>query len=80
MEFRQYLTNNADLIMKQNQANIHCSTNFLSINSNNLFQAPVLFNSVTDNSLPHNSDLKRNYFDDFLKIAKMFTPGIMYNN
>ena len=37
MEYRQYLTNNANSIMKKNQENIHCSTNFLSLHSNNLF-------------------------------------------
>ena len=80
MEYRQSLTNNASLIMKNNQTNIRCSTNFLSLHSNNLFQTPILFNSVIDNPLPHNSDLKSNYLDNFIQIAKMFTPGIMYNN
>ena len=80
MEYRQYLTNNATLIMKNNQsnANINCSTNFLQ--TNNVLSFPVLFKSVTDKPLPHNSDLKQNFLDYYIKMSSMFSPGIIHNN
>ena len=80
MEYRQYLINNATVIMNNNQsnANINCSPTFLSINNNRL-SLPVLFKSVTDQPLPHNSDLKKIFLDYYIKISNMFSPGIMHN-
>ena len=80
MKYRQYLTNNAESIMKNNlmNANINCSTNFLQIDSINQSSTPFLFKSIIEPSLIDNSNLKKNYLDNLIELAKMFTPGIMY--
>lgn len=82
MEFRQYLTNNANSIMKNSltNANVNCATSFLQINSNYPLITPVLFNSTNDQPLPYNSDLKKSFLDYYIKISSLFSPGIMSNN
>jgi hypothetical protein len=81
MEYRKYLTNNSNTIIKMNQTNV-CQNNSDIFNLNysiKTISTPVLLNSVKSPPLAYNSDLKKNYLDEYLKQSTMFTPGIMYN-
>ena len=82
MEYRQYLIHNSNTIIEDNlaAANANCVNTFAPIYTTNTLYTPVFFNSINDQPLPHNSDLKKNYLDDYIKISKMFTPGIMQIN
>ena len=80
MEYRKYLTNNSNNIIKENQvsANAYCSNTFLPIDNQNTLSNPIVFKFISDPS-PYNSDLKLNYLNDYVKTAELFTPGIIRN-
>ena len=80
MEYRQYLTNNSNTIIKNNQsaANIYCS-NTLITPDNNILSPPILFNSIYDNPPDYdNNNLKKYFLNIYRTISGMFTPGIRY--
>ena len=83
MEYRHYLMNNSDNIIKYNQllANANCSNTILPEINQFTQPPPILFNSITDKPLPYdtNSDLKLNYLNKLLFIAGMSAPSIIYN-
>ncbi len=80
MDYRMYLTNNAKFIIKNNEynANKNCYNKFAQENTNISF--PILFKSVCDKPLPHNSDLKKIFLDYYIKLSSMFSPGIVNHN
>ena len=77
MEYRNYLTNNSNTIIKINQSNV-CDNIFNPNYIVKTISTPVLLNSIKSPPLPHNSDLKKNFLDEYLKQSTQFAPGIMY--
>tara|TARA_B100001287_G_scaffold53863_1_gene42546 strand:- start:2535 stop:2909 length:375 start_codon:yes stop_codon:yes gene_type:complete len=65
-EYRKYLVDNADSIIKQNQINAcdQCSNCKLDVDHNKYPQAPYIYNSSNEKSQPYgyeDSDLKNLY-------------------
>jgi hypothetical protein len=56
-------TNNSNTIIKNNQvqANSNCSNISAPIYNTNTIFTPILYKSIMDKPLPHNSDLKKNF-------------------
>ena len=81
MTYRQYLTNNADTIIKNNQnaAAGNCS-NIIPLSNEEMPSSPILFTSITTNPSIYDkpSDLKYNFLNNYLTLAKQSTPGIQY--
>jgi hypothetical protein len=80
-QYRKYLTENADSIIKYNQlsSSEDCSgTNSIYSNGEEkLSNSPFVYKSALDNSRPYgyeNSDLKNNYLTKFQLDARMVTP------
>ena len=91
-EYRRYLTNNAENIMKQNSASSCdqcCGCPAVYRNANEALSEekiqtqnnePFLFKSCTDNSMPfgyENSDLKQIYLNDTQLQYRLSAPTIM---
>jgi hypothetical protein len=83
MEYRHYLMNNSDNIIKYNQlqAKASCSNTLMPFENSYVQSSPVIFNSVTDQPLSYdsNSDLKLNHLNKLLFVANMSAPSIQYN-
>lgn len=81
MAYRQYLTNNADTIIKNSQtaAAGNCS-NIIPLSGEKMPSSPILFNSITDNPSVYDkpSDLKDNFLNKYVMSARQSTPGIQY--
>ena len=82
MEYRHYLMNNADNIIKHNQivANTNCTNtpnllNDFKYQNNPLFLDSIKITSYNDNN---NSDLKQNYLNNVYIKSNMYTPIIKY--
>jgi hypothetical protein len=82
MAYRQYLINNADTIIKNNQtAAIGNCSNIVPIVANNPpTSPPILYTSIVSNPSEHdnNSDLKDTYLNNYIRISQMSSPGIYY--
>ena len=82
MEYRQYLINNADNIIENNQlsANINCSQSLTQNDNTYMSSSPIIFHSIINPPLPYdsNSDLKLNYLNRLLFISNMSSPEIRY--
>jgi hypothetical protein len=80
-QYRKYLTENADSIIKYNQlaSSEDCSgsNSIYSNGEEKLSNSPFVYKSALDNSRPYgyeNSDLKNNYLTKFQLDARMVTP------
>ena len=81
MEYRQFLTNNADKIIEKTQvvSTDSCRTQFNTY-YNIIKSPPILFNSINDDPPEFdNSDLKQKFLKWYRSFANKFTPGIIYN-
>tara|TARA_B110001450_G_scaffold256350_2_gene286456 strand:- start:9201 stop:9641 length:441 start_codon:yes stop_codon:yes gene_type:complete len=89
LDYRRYLQNNADSIIKNNQLNacdecsacphIDNSNPILNSNDNNQLNQPYIFNSILSNNQPYGyetSDLKNIYISRQQLEAKMHAPRI----
>jgi antitoxin component HigA of HigAB toxin-antitoxin module len=88
-QYRQYLQNNADTIIKNNQENacFECSTcNYLNntnTNVNTNVNTPYIFNYTISKDQPYgyeNSDLKNLYLSKQKLNSVLNTPRIQINN
>jgi hypothetical protein len=86
-EYRKYMTENADQIIKMNQLSAcdQCSTvsnmkdNSSDINNNSTSNVPFIFKSSSDKSMPtgyETSDLKNIYLSQFQLQSRMTTPVV----
>jgi len=83
-DYRKYLTNNADNIIKYNQLSACdecCSTlqTYNNDNTNNTNNTPFLYKSCLDESKPfgyETSDLKEMYLSEYQLQNRMITPVI----
>jgi hypothetical protein len=80
-QYRKYLTENADSIIKYNQfsSSEDCSggNSIYSNGEEKLSNSPFVYKSALDNSRPYgyeNSDLKNSYLSKFQLEARMVTP------
>lgn len=80
-EYRRYLTNNADSIIKYNQlsASEDCSggNSDYSVGQETLANSPYVFKNCFEKSRPYgyeNSDLKNSYLSKFELQSRMVTP------
>jgi hypothetical protein len=80
-QYRKYLTQNADSIIKYNQfsSSEDCSgsNSIYSNGEEKLSNSPFVYKSALDNSRPYgyeNSDLKNSYLSKFQLEARMVTP------
>jgi hypothetical protein len=85
-EYRQYLQNNANNIMKYNtMESIYASGNnpYTLVNNETSKNVPFLYTSTHDNSQPkygfNNSDLKMNYLTREQLQSRMIAPSISTN-
>lgn len=82
-EYRKYLQDNADSIVKFNQLNaINQSSSYVSVDDTeekNKHLTPYLYKSALENSRPfgyESSDLKNDYVSSVQLQSRMFTPVI----
>ena len=82
MKYRQFLTQNADAIIINNQALAtgNCSDIITILNKNPLPPVPLLLRSITDHPHPNDnqSDIKDIYLQAYIDTAKTATPVIRY--
>ena len=83
MDYRKFLTDNADRIIANNQ-NIaigNCS-NVEPVLPDISFKSPILFKSIIENPSPYEtpSDLKDSFLNKYIKISTMASPGIHYDD
>lgn len=83
-EYRQYLINNTDNIIKFNQLSAcdECCSNVQSINNNNESNTPYLYKSCVENKKPlgyENSDLKDSYLSKQDLQKRLVTPVFNQN-
>ena len=82
MQYRQYLTRNANKIIDHNKnaAKTNCSDYLTPINSLQLPSLSVIHNSISYNNNPiNNSDLKQNYLNKTINSNNISSLGIRYN-
>jgi hypothetical protein len=81
MSFRQFLTNNADTIIQNNQnvATGNCS-NIMPLLEGSMPTQPILFTSILSNPSQYDSpsDLKDNFLNKYILNARQSTPSIYY--
>jgi hypothetical protein len=84
-EYRRYITDNADQIIKMNQISACdqcCPVSNMNDNTsinNNSSNTPFIFNSSSDKSQPfgyENSDMKNIYLSSFQLQSRMITPVV----
>ena len=82
-EYRKYMTENADEIIKMNQMSAcdQCSSvsNPINNNANSGSNSPFVFKSSSDKSQPagyENSDMKNIYISQFQLQSRMVTPVV----
>ena len=81
-QYRQYLTNNADNIIKYNQMSACdqcCSCPARYGDGKEISNSPFLYKSCSESSQPYgyeNSDLKNLYIDKYQLQARLVTPVI----
>ena len=82
LEFRSYLTRNADTIIHNNQkaAVGNCYDIIPILNSKSISTTPILFNSIVTNPSPFEdpSDLKDLYLSKNININQLSIPEIKY--
>ena len=80
MEIRQYITHNADEIIKNNQNAAIGNCDSIILNDTNLIsKIPILFDYINIYAdFEINSDLKSNFLKLYNNISNMFTPIIKY--
>ena len=82
MEFRSYLTQNADTIIINNQkAAVGNCTNIIPIlNNMSISTTPILFKSIMTSPTVFDtpSDLKDTYLRKYININQLSTPEINY--
>lgn len=84
LAYRQYLTNNANIIIKNN-LNValgNCSNVEPVLPNLSIASTPILYNSIVSNPSPYDnqSDLKDYFLKEYIKISGMSTPGIRFYN
>ena len=81
-QYRQYLTNNADSIIKYNQlaaCDQCCSCPAKYGDGKEVSNSPFLYKSCTESTQPYgyeNSDLKNLYLDEYQLQCRLITPVI----
>ena len=81
-QYRQYLTNNADSIIKYNQlaaCDQCCSCPAKYGDGKEISNSPFLYKSCTESTQPYgyeNSDLKNLYLDEYQLQCRLITPVI----